>query len=83
MFAGLRKSIRMPKSTTKTLKVLGWKIQRLRKHLGVTQEEFAHQVGISRVYMGYIEQGRESPGLRLLIKIARKLEVKIESLFHR
>jgi len=35
------------------------------------------------VYMGYIEQGRESPSLKLLMKLARKFKVKIENLFHR
>jgi len=73
----------MAKSTKKTLKTLGWKIQKLRKQKKLTQEELAHQLGISRVYMGYIEQGRESPSLKLLIKISRKFDVKVEVLFHR
>ena len=49
----------------------------------MSQEEFAYKLGISRVYMGYIEQGRESPSLKLLIKIAGKLNVNIEDLFKR
>lgn len=73
----------MPKSTKKTLKTLGWKVQKLRKQKKLTQEELADQLGISRVYMGYIEQGRESPSLKLLMKIARKLDKKVEDLFHR
>jgi len=73
----------MPKSTKKTLKTLGWKVQKLRKQKNLTQEELAHQLGISRVYMGYIEQGRESPSLKLLMKIARRLNVRVEELFHR
>jgi len=70
------------KRYTKSLKNLGWKIQKLRKKVKLTQEELANEMKISRVYMGYIEQGRESPSLRLLMKIARKLKVKIEDLFH-
>ena len=62
---------------------MGQKIQKLRKEIKFTQEELAHEMNISRVYMGYIEQGRESPSLRLLMKMARKLKVKIEDLFHR
>lgn len=73
----------MMKRYTKSLKTLGWKIQKLRKKIKLTQEEFAHEMKISRVYMGYIEQGRESPSLQLLMKIARKLKVKIGDLFHR
>ncbi|MCL4339080.1 helix-turn-helix domain-containing protein [Patescibacteria group bacterium] len=70
-------------STARALKILGKKIQKLRKQKDFTQEEFAARLGISRVYMGYIEQGRESPSLKLLMKIAGKLDVKIENLFHR
>ncbi len=73
----------MPKSAAKTLKTLGWKVQKLRKQRKMSQEEFAHRLGISRTYMGYIEQGRESPSLKLLMKIARRFAIKIEDLFHR
>jgi len=73
----------MSKSTEKTLLALGRKIQKLRKQQRLNQEELAFRLGISRVYMGYIEQGRESPGLRLLIKIARRFGVKIDDLFKR
>lgn len=73
----------MPKTTDETLKSLGRKVQKLRKEQNLTQEELAHQLGISRVYMGYIEQGRESPSLKLLMKISRKFKVKVEDLFHR
>jgi DNA-binding XRE family transcriptional regulator len=71
----------MPKSNAKTLETLGKKIQKLRKEKGLTQEELAHELGISRVYMGYIEQGRESPSLKLLMKISRKFNVRLEDLF--
>lgn len=73
----------MPKKLNRAFKTLGWKIQRLRGKQGITQEELAERVGISRVYMGYIEQGRESPSLKLLMKLSKKLGVKVEDLFHR
>lgn len=73
----------MAKSRAKTLKTMGRKIQKLRKREKITQEEFAARLGISRTYMGYVEQGRESPSLKLLLKIARRLKVSIEDLFHR
>lgn len=75
----------MPKTNSETLKSLGKKIQKLRGEQKLTQEELAHQLGISRVYMGYIEQGRfnMSPSLKLLMKISRKFNVKVENLFHR
>jgi DNA-binding XRE family transcriptional regulator len=73
----------MSKTTRETLRSLGKKVQKLRKQKGFTQEDLAHELGISRVYMGYIEQGRESPSLKLLMKIARKFGVSVEDLFHR
>jgi len=73
----------MPKTKEETLKSLGKKVQKLRLEQNLTQEDFAHQLGISRVYMGYIEQGRFSPSLKLLMKISRKFKVKVEDLFHR
>lgn len=73
----------MQKTHQKTIKVLGKKIQKLRKQKGLSQEELAEKLGFSRVYMGYIEQGRETPSLKLLMKLANKLGVKVEELFHR
>jgi len=73
----------MPKTKDETLRALGKKVQKLREESNLTQEDLAYQLGISRVYMGYIEQGRESPSLKLLMKISRKFKVKVEDLFHR
>lgn len=58
-------------------KVLGKKIQKARNVTGMTQEELADKVGISRAYMGYIEQGRNAPSLEVLNKIARILRISI------
>lgn len=79
------KNDRMSKTKAETLKAMGKKIQKLRKALpnNISQEDFASQLGISRVYIGFIEQGRESPSLKLLMKIARKFGVKVEELFSR
>lgn len=46
----------------------------------MTQEGLAEKVGISRVYMGYIEQGRNAPSLEILEKIAKCLKVSISNL---
>lgn len=65
---------------TKSQKQLGRKIQRIRQELGKTQEQFAESVDISRTHMGHIEQGRKSPSLELLEKIAKNLKVKVKDL---
>ena len=46
--------------------------------MGLTQEDVADKVGISRAYMGYIEQGRNAPSLEVLDKIARILKISID-----
>lgn len=71
----------MLKRTKETSEKLGRKIQKLRKGIGVSQEQFAFKVGISRTHIGHIEQGRKSPSLELLEKIARALKVKTKDLF--
>ncbi|MDD5145199.1 MAG: helix-turn-helix transcriptional regulator [Candidatus Pacebacteria bacterium] len=70
----MRKNAKLPKS-------LGNKIQKRRKEIGLTQEELAFKVGISRVYIGYIEQGRYAPSLEVLQKIARALNTPISDFF--
>lgn len=66
----MRKNAKLPR-------VLGKRIQRRRKELKFTQEELADKIGISRAYMGYIEQGRNAPSLEVLEKIARVLKISI------
>jgi DNA-binding XRE family transcriptional regulator len=61
-------------------KKVGNKIQKYRLERKLSQEELADMVGISRVYMGYIEQGRNNPSLPLLNRIAKKLKVKVRDL---
>lgn len=60
---------------------LGKKIQKIRKNVDLTQEELADMLKISRTHMGHIEQGRKSPSLKLLEKIARVLKIPISELF--
>ena len=70
----MRKNAKLPKS-------LGKRIQKLRKNAGITQEELSERVGISRAYMGFIEQGRYSASLEVLEKLAKVLRVKMSDLF--
>lgn len=67
----MRKNARLPK-------ILGRKIQKRRHEVGLTQEELADKVGISRAYMGYIEQGRNTASVEVLSKIARILKISID-----
>jgi len=65
----------------KNQKRLGKRIQKFRKDLGISQEKFSEMVDISRTHLGHIEQGRKSPSLEVLERIAKKLRVKVRDLF--
>lgn len=71
----------MLKRTKEISQKLGKKIQKLRKELGISQEQLAFKLGLSRTHTGHIEQGRRSPSLEVLEKIARVLRVKVKDLF--
>jgi transcriptional regulator with XRE-family HTH domain len=66
---------------SKLPKTLGSRIQKLRRNSNLTQEELAEKVGISRAYMGYIEQGRNTPSIEVLQKISSRLRVPLQQLF--
>lgn len=60
---------------------IGQRIRDLRKAKGFSQEEFAHEVGLDRTYMGSVERGERNIAVLNLIKIARTLKVEIGELF--
>ena len=66
---------------TKSQEKLGKKVKKLRKQKGLTQEGLAEKLNISRTHMGHIEQGRKSPSLKLLSKLAKALRVKVKDIF--
>lgn len=69
------------RSNAKLPRSLGKKVQKCRKELNLTQEELAFKIGISRAYMGYIEQGRNIPAIEVLQRIAKILKIPLRELF--
>ena len=61
-------------------KVVRTNLRRLRKTKGLTQEDLAFKIGVSRAYIGYIEQGSNIPSLDTLEKLAKALDVSITAL---
>ena len=59
---------------------IGENIKRIRTNKRFTQEEFAKEVGISRSYLGDLENDRKSPTVETLEKISIKMETAIEYL---
>lgn len=58
------------------------KITELRKKIGMTQEDLAEKVGVTRQTIISLEQNRYNPSLLLAHKISKTLKQKdIESVF--
>jgi transcriptional regulator with XRE-family HTH domain len=66
---------------TKSSQKLGREIQKHRKAKGYSQEQLAELANISRAHMGHIEQGRKTPSVDLLEKIAKALKIKVRDIF--
>ena len=60
---------------------IGRKIRELRKHKGWSQAELARRAGTRQPVIARIEQGKVSPSLPLLERIARALECELEIRF--
>jgi putative transcriptional regulator len=48
---------------------------------GMTQQDLADRVGVTRQTILYIEKGKYSPTIGLALRLARVLGVRIEDLF--
>jgi putative transcriptional regulator len=57
------------------------RLRKLREARGLTQEELAKALGVTRQTIIAIEKGRYDPSLKLAFKIARFFGVKIEDIF--
>ncbi|AFL95657.1 hypothetical protein CL1_1458 [Thermococcus cleftensis] len=57
------------------------RLRELREEVGITQEELARALGVTRQTIIAIEKGRYDPSLRLAFKIARFFNKPIEEIF--
>jgi putative transcriptional regulator len=57
------------------------RLEEIRKQRGITQEELATALEVSRQTIGSLENGRYNPSIILAFKIARFFEMSIEEIF--
>ncbi len=57
------------------------KIEEIRKQKGITQEDFAKSLGVSRQTISSLETGKYNPSIFLAHKIARYFDMRIEQVF--
>lgn len=60
---------------------VGNQIKKFRKALGLTQAQLAEQVGIARVSIIAVENGRFLPTIENALQISKALDVPIEAIF--
>ena len=58
----------------------GLRVRQLRARLGVSQEDFAHKVGLDRSYVGSVERGERNISLENICLIAAGLGVSAAEL---
>ena len=57
------------------------RLEEIRKAKGITQEELANTLEVSRQTVGSLENGRYNPSIIFAFKIARFFNVSIEEVF--
>ena len=57
------------------------RLEEIRKERGITQEELAAALEVSRQTIGSLENGRYNPSIILAFKLARYFEMSIEDIF--
>jgi len=63
------------------LKLIGVRIKELRAQTGLSQENFAHSIGMARTYFAEVETGKRNVSIINLSRIAGGLGVSLETFF--
>lgn len=61
-------------------KQLGMRIRYLRNKKKLSQEDLALNAGINKNYLSDLERGSRNPTLKILEKLAKALEINLETL---
>jgi putative transcriptional regulator len=61
--------------------ILKNRLEEIRKQKGLTQEELAERLEVSRQTISSLESGRYNPSILLAFKIARMFNLAIEDIF--
>jgi HTH-type transcriptional regulator/antitoxin HipB len=56
---------------------LGAFIAAVRRAHGLSQDELARRLGVSRVWLGQVERGKASPRLDLVLRVLNELEITL------
>lgn len=62
-------------------KIIGNHVKKVRMNLGLTQAQLADLIGVARVSIVAIENGRFIPTIETALRISQALDVPVEQLF--
>ena len=57
------------------------RIKQLRKQAGLSQEDLAQEMGVTRQTIIAIENNKYNPTLELAMKLARRLDLHVDEIF--
>lgn len=60
--------------------IFGATLRRLRRERGLSQEALAEATGLSTNFVGEMERGLKAPGLGVIVRLARALDVSVHDL---
>lgn len=60
--------------------LFGSTLRRLRREKGLSQERLAELTGLSTNFIGEMERGLKAPGLVVIVRLARALDVSVKDL---
>ena len=60
--------------------LFGREIARLRKRIGLSQEELGFRAEVHRTYISQLERGLKSPTLSMILKLSRALKASASKL---
>jgi len=61
-------------------KLFGVSLKRIRTKRGMTQERLAELTGISTNFVSELERGLKAPGLVVIVKLSKALDVSVHEL---
>jgi DNA-binding XRE family transcriptional regulator len=71
---------RMSDPMPRERRALAQTVKELRARRGMTQEDVAHAAGVSRGYLGELEQGRRRASFEGVVRIAHALDIDLREL---
>ena len=63
----------------KTVGIIGELVRDQRKQRGWSQSQLAEKAGVSRLWIGHLEKGKETVEFGLVLKTLRALEINLEA----